>query len=1002
MTRVTSTVKDFQLATPGIAYYQTLRHLTGCVVCAAWSPNGLSLASGGEDGFVRVWEVRSGRLRMELAGHAGPVLCVAWSPDGRSLSSGGEDGTVRVWDTQHGKMSRALEPTVPRVTRESVSGGVYGLAWSPDGRTTAAAYADATIRLFDAEIGRHRRTIRGHAGPVLCVAWSPDGRWLASGGEDGTVRVWEAEGGKPRSTLRGHTGGVASVAWSPNGALLASGGESNHLEIWETEEWRPARSLPTDVDVVVGVGFSYDGRLLASRGDKIQIYRTEDWDLVGVINEPLGVKALGSGLAFHPKVPTLATYGTEGRAVRLWGLDVQRFCHVPPLYASAKILIVGDAGAGKTSLASALAPDPRARANPADRVFKIDRHEVTLDDGRTEVRETFLWDFPSQRNSHLINQFYFNDVVVAIVVFDPGGGADSFASVRKWDHALRHARTVFKETLHPLKKFLVAARTDRGSRIDVGEMKRLVNELDFDGFFATSVREGRNVRQLADAVRDAILWDSRPKVQSQEFLDRVRKFIFGENEAGWPLSTAEDLYRQFLRNPGNPSDADEVRQQFEVCIGRLESCDTVKRLRFGNYVLLQPQLLDGYASAMVDAAKAIPDGLGCINEEDAKSGRFPPSGDRLEDASQEQVLLIATIEELLGHEIALLGHCNNGEQLIFPSHFTRVNPAPQEPNDSDPVWAFEGSVVNVYTALVVRLHNTLIFKIKDPDQVWKNCAVFSADFGGKCRISLRELDEGHGEFMLSFEDATAETQFYFEEFIKDHLNRWARRETIRKIGVVCDRCGYRLSDESLHQPHREAGRALYCPGCREPLLLDKGETGPVPAISRMNQMADVWRDKIATLDYDVFLAYSDDDVESVKQVGMGLKDRGVLPWLDMWESQSGARRQQSVDALIQRGKPAVVLYGGSGTDPLQDPKSLTVIRKFIDHSCPVVRVILSDRAWNPERSPILEGFFCVDFRKRDPDPWTQLVVCITGSPPVVMLPDSPNRPHSLNAGPQRV
>jgi len=65
-------------------------------------------------------------------------------------------------------------------------------------------------------------------------------------------------------------------------------------------------------------------------------------------------------------------------------------------------------------------------------------------------------------------------------------------------------------------------------------------------------------------------------------------------------------------------------------------------------VLLQPELLDAYASALVIAAKDEPDGLGSIAEERALSGQFHvPEDERIGDRNQEQLLLHATVEELV-------------------------------------------------------------------------------------------------------------------------------------------------------------------------------------------------------------------------------------------------------------------------------------------------------------------------------------------------------------------
>jgi len=97
----------------------------GPVLSVAVAPDGSSLASGGSDGMVQVWDARTGQQQFQLAGHRGPVHSLAYSADG-TLASAGQDGTVWIWNPRTGEKQQLT--TQP--------GPIYAVAYAPDGRRT--------------------------------------------------------------------------------------------------------------------------------------------------------------------------------------------------------------------------------------------------------------------------------------------------------------------------------------------------------------------------------------------------------------------------------------------------------------------------------------------------------------------------------------------------------------------------------------------------------------------------------------------------------------------------------------------------------------------------------------------------------------------------------------------------------------------------------------------------------------------------------------------------
>jgi len=205
------------------------------VLAVAWASDAL-FATASTDKLVQVCTLSERSPTRTLVGHTDEVNAVAWAPGaGRPgarsvLASGSDDGTVRLWSLGGGGGGADGGGAL------AVCGGhrraVYTVRWAPTGEGSAApgkpamlasASFDGDVRLWEpagASPARARATLSRHAGNVYALAWSPDGELLASVGADRALNVWSARDGALVKSFLGPAPAF-DVAFSASGAALA-------------------------------------------------------------------------------------------------------------------------------------------------------------------------------------------------------------------------------------------------------------------------------------------------------------------------------------------------------------------------------------------------------------------------------------------------------------------------------------------------------------------------------------------------------------------------------------------------------------------------------------------------------------------------------------------------------------------------------------------------------------------------------------------------------------
>ncbi|KAE9385835.1 WD40 repeat-like protein [Gymnopus androsaceus JB14] len=276
-------------------------------------PDNMHVVSGGEDGIVRIWDIKAGRQIVELKGHNDWTRSVAASKHQKYIASGSDDKTALIWSGE----------TYQRIKELPHDSEVLAIAFSPDENWLVTGSKNGKVRLWNLDTEQVEGVvILCHTNRVNSVDVSSDGQYILSASTDCTVHLWSVH---TQQEIKLHKGPIWLFAsFSSDGQRVAFGIRGGNIVLWDWNQDKEVhlQNNKEDIPAIIGVEFSPDDRYIASIPQdipKFQLWDVETKQEFGSEMPFLQHSAKVYSVAFSPNNKYIVSSCKNG-TIKIWDM----------------------------------------------------------------------------------------------------------------------------------------------------------------------------------------------------------------------------------------------------------------------------------------------------------------------------------------------------------------------------------------------------------------------------------------------------------------------------------------------------------------------------------------------------------------------------------------------------------------------------------------------------------------------------------------------------------
>lgn len=275
------------------------------------------LATGGTDAKINIWSNWNKSVPpinlWTMGNNKSPIESLCFDDEEHCIVSGAMSGSIKVFDLNVGRLARSLRGHQVNTCT---------LHYHPYGEFIVSGSADTSMKVWDVRQKTCIQTYSGHEKEVTCVRFSPDGRWVASSGKDGQLLIWDLVAGKLLHSVRLQPTFITSFEFNPLEFMLAAATSAKTVRIWDLEIMKQIGCSYPDNNHIQGLAYlKSDSALCTVTNDSCKMWQWEPVKLTASISVPWeGVNDVR--ISSNGNILTAASFNSN--IVSIWSIDIEQ------------------------------------------------------------------------------------------------------------------------------------------------------------------------------------------------------------------------------------------------------------------------------------------------------------------------------------------------------------------------------------------------------------------------------------------------------------------------------------------------------------------------------------------------------------------------------------------------------------------------------------------------------------------------------------------------------